>query len=253
MKMRNNYSFPLDECYRILNVMPGADYSSIKANYRMLAKQNHPDNGGNQEDFIKIKRAFEILAEHIDSVDVAAQTEGENFNPQEIFDGYIVYAVEKYNGIENAFKYIEAYVQGNQSAITRDNNYRELFSKYLSPAMVMQIANGNLRFYVELIGRSKDDSFNLFMAACKATYRIYGYNQLLSALNRGINGDYKCFTNDNKRGLRDRMYMKISPEIFRNYITSLLNGNIDYSKPLGDQAVDVIIQSFNIYHEAKQK
>ena len=52
-----------EDPYMILGIQPGADSDAIKLAYRRLAKQHHPDAGGNAAEFQKIKTAFnELLA-----------------------------------------------------------------------------------------------------------------------------------------------------------------------------------------------
>ena len=52
-----------EDPYMILGIQPGADSNAIKLAYRRLAKQHHPDAGGNAAEFQKIKTAFnELLA-----------------------------------------------------------------------------------------------------------------------------------------------------------------------------------------------
>jgi tetratricopeptide (TPR) repeat protein len=55
----------LAECYRILGLKSGASFDEIKASYRRLARQYHPDvNPGNQqakEKFIELTEAYKFL------------------------------------------------------------------------------------------------------------------------------------------------------------------------------------------------
>ncbi|WP_417356141.1 DNA-J related domain-containing protein [Gallaecimonas pentaromativorans] len=45
-----------------LGLDENADWRMIRRQYRSLAAQHHPDKGGNCQDFIRIRRAFEQLA-----------------------------------------------------------------------------------------------------------------------------------------------------------------------------------------------
>jgi tetratricopeptide (TPR) repeat protein len=52
------------DCYQILGLRPGADLAEIKASYRNLARQYHPDANGDeqaQERFIKVTQAYKFL------------------------------------------------------------------------------------------------------------------------------------------------------------------------------------------------
>ena len=50
-----------DNPYVILGVRPEASTIVIKAAYRAMAKEKHPDAGGNPEDFKKIQEAYEEI------------------------------------------------------------------------------------------------------------------------------------------------------------------------------------------------
>ncbi|HEY9621086.1 MAG TPA: J domain-containing protein [Crinalium sp.] len=60
----------LADCYRLLGLRTGASYEDIKASYRRLARQYHPDvNPDNpkqaQEKFIQLSEAYRMLTEAI--------------------------------------------------------------------------------------------------------------------------------------------------------------------------------------------
>lgn len=49
----------------------------------------------------------------------------------------------------NVSAYLISYLRGNESAITRDNNYRSLFSEYLEPSIVLSITGPNIDSYIQ--------------------------------------------------------------------------------------------------------
>lgn len=57
----------LPDCYRVLGLRTGASYGEVKASYRRLARQYHPDtNPGDQQahdKFIQINEAYQSLLE----------------------------------------------------------------------------------------------------------------------------------------------------------------------------------------------
>jgi len=64
--MAKNIDFIYDneefvDLYEIIGVEPEADASAIKSSYLKLVKQHHPDHGGNQELFLEITKAYEVL------------------------------------------------------------------------------------------------------------------------------------------------------------------------------------------------
>ena len=62
--------------YNILGVTPNASDSDIKAAYRKLAMQHHPDRGGDSTQFAKINQAYEVLK------DPARRAQYDNPNPK---------------------------------------------------------------------------------------------------------------------------------------------------------------------------
>ena len=76
--------------YKILNVDKNATEKEIKKQYRILAMKNHPDKGGDPENFKDIAEAYEILSDQ----DKRKQYDNPGFdfnfnqhfvNPDEIF------------------------------------------------------------------------------------------------------------------------------------------------------------------------
>jgi curved DNA-binding protein CbpA len=59
----------LADCYRLLGLPTGASFDAIKASYRRLARQYHPDvNPGDQrakEKFIEVTRAYKFLLSRV--------------------------------------------------------------------------------------------------------------------------------------------------------------------------------------------
>jgi len=52
-----------DEYYKLLNVARDATENEIKKSYKMLAKEHHPDRGGDAEKFKEITTAYSILSD----------------------------------------------------------------------------------------------------------------------------------------------------------------------------------------------
>lgn len=53
---------PREDPHQVLGVPRGASAAVIKKAYRQLVKQHHPDAGGDQADFIRVKQAYEALS-----------------------------------------------------------------------------------------------------------------------------------------------------------------------------------------------
>ncbi|AYP68309.1 chaperone protein [Bacillus phage vB_BcoS-136] len=54
----------LIESYRILGLNQDATAKEVKSAYRRLAKKHHPDVGGNEKQFIKLKEAYDFIVEN---------------------------------------------------------------------------------------------------------------------------------------------------------------------------------------------
>jgi len=75
--------------YKLLNVNKEASDSEIKKSYRKLAKENHPDKGGDAEKFKQIAEAYEVLSnkDKRTQYDTFGKYDGNvNINPFEIFE-----------------------------------------------------------------------------------------------------------------------------------------------------------------------
>ena len=75
--------------YKLLNVSKEASDSEIKKSYRKLAKENHPDKGGDPEKFKQIAEAYEVLSnkDKRTQYDTLGKFDGNiNINPFEIFE-----------------------------------------------------------------------------------------------------------------------------------------------------------------------
>ena len=53
----------MENYYKILNVAENATQDEIKKSFRKLAKENHPDKGGDENTFKKINEAYETLSD----------------------------------------------------------------------------------------------------------------------------------------------------------------------------------------------
>lgn len=54
----------LTEALMVLGVTSTTEWPEIQRKYRVLARENHPDKGGDTERFIEIREAYEVLAVH---------------------------------------------------------------------------------------------------------------------------------------------------------------------------------------------
>jgi hypothetical protein len=51
------------QALEVLKLQSGASAKELKSSYRARAKEHHPDKGGDQENFILVKQAYDMLVE----------------------------------------------------------------------------------------------------------------------------------------------------------------------------------------------
>ena len=67
--------------YQILGVSPRASLEEIKRRYRTLAKEHHPDKGGDPKVFARIVNAYETLGDPVQRRNYDQQQKFQNFDP----------------------------------------------------------------------------------------------------------------------------------------------------------------------------
>lgn len=143
-------------------------------------------------------------------------------NEIRLVNSYIDLAMKKY-GPDKVHLYLEDYVRGNVKSITRNNDLRDLFEKYMTPSKLVSIT-GNIEDYVNNYIQTKKqneqdraiDNYNMFLYASIETYKKYGYKQLYRAVIEGTNGNYNYFTNGNN-GYRNYLSQNVLPKDILNY------------------------------------
>lgn len=56
---------PTEDAYKYFAIDKTADKKTIKSKYKQMAKQYHPDHGGNIDDFKKLNTQYEVLRNHV--------------------------------------------------------------------------------------------------------------------------------------------------------------------------------------------
>lgn len=165
--------------------------------------------------------------------------EKENVDPLSILDSYIEYAKSKYNP-NDVYRYLEDYLRGNDNAITRDNNYRELFRNYLPQNVLMSMTNGNLCGYISHRLKDYNEKANLTLNALIATYEKYGYSQTVFALRKALTGDYNAITNGPEQ-YREQMRLFVSPEDVLDICGNIIvNDGQELTNNIDEQVVSII-------------
>lgn len=122
----------------------------------------------------------------------------ESIDKEALLKEYIAYASKKY-GANNVPTYIISYVNGNANAITRDNNYRDLFVENLTADDILKITNNDIKGYInQLLNAPEKDNeelVSLFTRAIYETYKKYGAKQACYAINMITHKSLEYVTN----------------------------------------------------------
>lgn len=167
---------------------------------------------------------FYKLSEYFSNMqDKSLNKSNESIDKEALLKEYIVYASKKY-GINNVSTYIISYVNGNANAITRDNNYRDLFVKNLTADDILKITNNDIKGYInQLLNAPKKDNeelVSLFTRAIYETYKKYGDKQACYAIEMITCKKLEYVTNgsgDYRNKLSEYSYDELI-NVVRNYV-----------------------------------
>jgi DnaJ-class molecular chaperone len=88
--------------YEVLGINKDATESEIKKAYRTLAIKNHPDKGGDAEQFKQVAEAYEILTKRKQEYDMFGYADiNPEFNPLDIFKMFETMFERDLNGPNN--------------------------------------------------------------------------------------------------------------------------------------------------------
>ena len=151
-------------------------------------------------------------------------------NKEDLLSNFVLYASKKY-GRKNVKLILQDYINGNQNAITRDNNYRKLFQMYISREDILRITNNDLEMFVGVEEENEQEILNVFKTAIIDTFQKYGLKQACHALRCLFKQDFRYITNGtnyNRDRLQKYNYDKLI-EIINSYLSNIeLNDNEDY-------------------------
>jgi DNA-J related protein/DnaJ domain len=63
--MRLNAQTDSTEAYAALDLDPEANWQEVKLAYRQKVQRAHPDKGGDVQDFVRARRAYQVLKKHL--------------------------------------------------------------------------------------------------------------------------------------------------------------------------------------------
>ena len=169
--------------------------------------------------FYKLSEYFSNMEEKLPSSTYT------NNDKEKLFNEYLMYAKNKY-GAANVIVYINSYLDGNENAITRDNNFRDLFVKNLTPNDILRITNNDAKGYINKLFNIKennnDEIISLFVRAIYETQAKYGAAQACHAIRMISHNNLSYITNSNGN-YRDKLSEYSYDELIaavNNYIMS---------------------------------
>lgn len=112
---------------KILKIDEALTIENVKSSYRKLSSIHHPDKGGNHDNFVLIKQAYDRLLSAIDSGDDVATTD--------IDDIHVIKAPMKLSELYN----------GNESIYTyKSMRFSVTVPQYTSPNTIIKTDNPNI-------------------------------------------------------------------------------------------------------------
>ncbi len=180
---------------------------------------NHVSMCQDNTRFSKLSEYFSNMEEKLPS---SAYT---NNDKAKLFNEYLMHAKNKY-GAANVIVYINSYLDGNENAITRDNNFRDLFVKNLTPNDILRITNNDVKGYINKLFNIKennnDEIISLFVRAIYETQAKYGAAQACHAIRMISHNNLSYITNGNgnyRDKLSEYSYNELIAAV-NNYIMS---------------------------------
>ena len=197
-----------------------------------------------------------------EKINSSQDSNNEFVSTKNIIDSYILYANNKYRNSGDVAEYLNIFIKENDfNSITRDNDYRKMFSK-MNKNLIRLIIGNDIYGYVNNIVNNnikdkefvEEDNFtqkyNLLYDASVSTARKYGYSQLEGALKHACEGDYKFFTNEEyRKKLKETFNPGDVDKICISYVSSLGYNKIpdDYIKIYAQDICKKILQEQSVY------
>lgn len=170
---------------------------NLEQNMNLNDYFNHVSSCQDEKKYFEKSNYYDELYNTVKNERIERENQNKNINKKQLFDEYITYAGQKF-GITNVMRYIESYVKGNQCAISRDNNFRDLFIENITPKDIYHITNNNINNYVDTylgVTQPRDRLYELYTEAIYETFIKYGYKQAFYAVFNSFNGNFSAITN----------------------------------------------------------
>ena len=196
----------------------------------------------------------EFQKKQVDSInDLLTLVKKDTINEKkELIDDYILYAYNRYQKADVVIKQLFQFMRGQYSAITRDQDFRTRLAD-LDQSDLKAITNPSIDGYVKTLlskelniasPEQKIDKYELFINACKATYKTHGIDQLRNAIELALNNrNYQAFTNQNG-GYRRELIKYVTPEEITEFINETIEKNVkirNTSVPLHEEFTNIFV------------
>lgn len=206
-RYKNDYTGCLINYYQVIKLM----ITSLDTTKNLDNYINHARECNDKSNLDLLRNYFDNL---ISQKQKSSKTEELDVNisiRKDILDAYILYASKKY-GNDNVIKYLYSYIKNDSNAITKDKNFRDKFSKFLSKDIITEITGNDLPNYVINIQNNQNiNKMQILENVSCATFNKYGFNQLKTALTSSLSNNYSYFT-DGNMNLRKNLIENVKPE-----------------------------------------
>lgn len=174
------------------------------------------------------KKEYNRLYDKYDKV-LSGDNLEENDYVKDILDNYIALAINKY-GSRNTSLRIKGYISGDPNVITREGNFRKLFTNFVCSDDILRITDSDIDSYVKsFIEKENNDidavdenKYSVFCDACRATLDKYNYKQLYCAVTKASYGEFKFFSNGDGMGYRVFLKNNVNSNDINTYCNKYL-------------------------------
>lgn len=201
----------MKDFYSILGINKTASDDDIKKAYKKLAREHHPDKGGNKQTFQEIQQAYETLGDHNKKRDYDSQRYDSNngipfnFSPffsfnfnngnnsriikrQDYFHDIVISMDDVYNGLTKRFKISKNIICNNCYQICNICNGNGNTTKHINLGPMIQIINDKCN---TCNGSGKSRQNNINCNNCKSLGSIKSEQLVEIDIPKGVDENKK--------------------------------------------------------------
>jgi len=172
--------------YDDLQVAPTATAKEIKAAHRRLAKEHHPDKGGEHNNFVRVQKAYEVLSDpfrrkHYDQFGADRQTEDIRAQALQGLAQLFIQVLDQVPETQDLIKVVSDAIQGNLMQMKRDRTFMQVKRRKLTQVRKRLDTDGD-RVLLEVLASKRKELW--------AGYKIARSRILMFNVMAGVVGDY---------------------------------------------------------------